>query len=234
MRGSYPKFRVIALALCCALLFSLCGCGGKKSNAKNETEKELVGLLRDYNATYEWYADYTESTKYALLTEGDITISFVLDGDTILTDEHITLIRVGEDETGDYYVEITFDEIGAAIFADITANNIGECIVIEKTQNGKSSIIAAPYIGSAITGNCVQINNTGRTKEEANDLFVRLTGQAAEKNVKRTAAAYNDKMAETLAEVSLPEYLPASLAVEPPFTDVSEYLIKAEAAGFIE
>ncbi len=243
---SHSVIRLVGLGLlCCLLALTLCGCGNNARSdeegyanfvqwqARYAAEKELIGLLREYDVVYKWYADYKEKTKYSLPTEGAITISFVLEGETFLTDEHITLIQVGKNEQGDYYVEITFDEIGAAIFADITANNIGKSIEIEETLNGQSSLIASPSISSEITGKSVQINGE-YTEETANYVLVHITGQAAERSVKRNAIAYNDKASENATRTSFPEYLPASLATEPTFDDVSGYLAKAAAAGFIE
>lgn len=242
---SHPVIRLVGLGLlCCLLIFSLCGCGNdvrsdEKSYAnfvkwqvRYAAEKELVGLLREYDVVYKWYAYYKEKNKILSPAEVSTTISFIIEGDTFLTDEHITLVQVGKNEQGGYYVEITFDEIGAAIFADITANNIGKNMEIVETLNGQSSIIAYPYISSEITDKSVQISEF--TEETANYVLVHITGQAAERNVKRTATAYNNKISEHIARFSLSEYLPSSLATEPTFDDVSEYLTKAVAAGFIE
>lgn len=153
------------------------------------------------------------------------------EGRTVLTDENIKLVQSGYDGTlGDYVVTVSFDSVGTAILADLTANYIGSTLEIVETNNGNSSVILSAYINATITNGIIPIS--GFSEANANELYMCISAKTAERSVRRAASAYNDKRSESSARYPMPEYLPASLAVEPQYVDVSAYLQKAEAVGF--
>ena len=84
-------FRTMCVLLCAVFAFALAGCGNTytdeddyanfvKWQARYETEKELVGLLREYDAAYRSYIDYTEKSKDALPNNDTISLAFVFEG----------------------------------------------------------------------------------------------------------------------------------------------------------
>lgn len=188
-------------------------------------------MLREYDAAYRSYIDYIEKSKYALPNNDTVSLAFVFEGRTVLTDENVKLVQSCYDASYDsYIVAVIFDSIGTAIFADLTSNNVGGVIEIVEIRNGQSFVLSSPRINSTITDGVAQIN--GFTEANATELYMRISAKTAERSVRRAASAYNDKRSESSARYSMPEYLPASLAIEPEYTDASPYLQKAEAVGF--
>ena len=239
---SNRRCRCVWRGVCAVFGLALVGCGNTYTDeddyanfirwqARYETEKELVGLLRDYDAAYSGYLVYIDKTSDMYNKPDSSSIAFVFEGRTVLTDENIKLVQTSFDAASDgYVVTVTFDSVGTAIFADLTANHIGGTIEIIETHNGNSSVISSPYINTAITNGVAQIS--GFSEASANELFLRIAAKTAERSVQRFAAAYNEKRAEYAARYSMPEYLPSALPTQPQYSDVSPYLQKAEALGF--
>ncbi len=232
---------VLCAIFCALLAFALVGCGNTYTDeddyanfvrwqSRYETEKELVGLLREYDAAYTAYTEFTAKSSGSSVV-AFASIAFVCEGRTVLTDENIKLVQSSYDVgLGDYVVTITFDSVGAAILADLTVNHIGDTLEIVEINNGNSSVILSPYINTAITNGVVPIS--GLPEANANELYMRIAAKTAERSVRHAASAYNDKRSKSSARYPMPEYLPASLAVEPQYIDVSAYLQKADAVGF--
>ena len=99
---------------------------------------------------------------------------FLLDRRTVLTGEYITDARVQIDsQYNEPYVSLNFDSVGARLFDQITAENIGRrlAIVLDDRVN------SAPVIQDRISGGRAQI--TGRfTMEDARDLAIVLRAGA--------------------------------------------------------
>lgn len=235
--------RFLCVVFCTLFAFALVGCGDTYSDeddyanfvrwqARYEAEKELVGLLREYDAAYRSYIDYTEKSKDALPNNDTASLAFVFEGRTVLTDENIKLVQSGYDASYDsYVVTVLFDSVGTAIFAELTSSNIGGVIEIVEIRNGQSSVLSSPVINSAISNGRAVINGNF-TAESATDLYLRIAAKTADRSVRLAASAYNNKRSESAVRYSMPEYLPASLAVTPEYTDAAVYLQKAEAIGF--
>lgn len=231
----------MCVLLCAVFAFALAGCGNTytdeddyanfvKWQARYETEKELVELLREYDAAYKTYTACVERENS---TGGNTSasIAFVFEGRTILTDDNMRRIETVYDATDGYAVVITFDAVGTAIFAEFTANHIDSTLDIVAISGGSSSVISSPYINAAITdGRAIITGNF--TAESATDLYLRIAAKTADRSVRLAASAYNNKRSESAVRYSMPEYLPASLAVTPEYTDAAVYLQKAEAIGF--
>lgn len=235
-------FSALCALLCVVFSFALIGCGNSYTDeddyanfvrwqARYETEKELVELLRNYDAAYRSYATYIENSKDALPNNDTVSLAFVFEGRTVLTDENIALVETGYDSDIGYFVTVVFDSIGSAIFADLTSTHIGGIIEIVEIRNGQSSVLSAAVMNAAVTNGRATINGNF-TEASANDLYMRIAEKTAERSVSLAASAYNEKHAEYAARYSMPEYLPAALSTAPEYTDVSVYLQKAEAVGF--
>ena len=234
--------KVLLIAWLAVFAFALIGCGDTYTDeddyanfvrwqARYETEKELVGLLRKYDAAYRSYIDYTEKSKDALPNNDTISLAFVFEGRTVLSDDNIALVETGYDSNNGYFVTVVFDSVGSAIFADLTSNHIGGTIEIVEMRNGQSSVLSAPVINAAVANGRAVINGSF-TEASANDLYMRIAEKTAERSVSLAASAYNDKRADCAARYVMPEYLPAALSTVPEYADVSAYLQKAEAVGF--
>lgn len=234
--------RVLCALLCAVFAFSLVGCGNTYTDeddyanfvrwqSRYETEKKLVALLRDYDAAYTAYGDYTKKAS-GFSPIYDYMLAFTFEGSTVLTEENVKLMQVRYNESSDdYSVIVTFDSVGTAIFAKITAENIGGSIEIVEICDGSSNIIVSPSIDSAITNGIVHIS--GFTEASANEVYMRFSAKTAERSVRNAASAYNDRRSEIGTQYPIPDYLPASLSVIPEYTDATAYLQKAQAAGFI-
>ncbi len=233
---------ILCLAVCMVFAFTLVGCSDNdytdeddyanfvKWQARYETEKELVELLRKYDAAYKQNIAYDEySDKF-----GDKplpSLSFVLEGRTVLTDENITRVENAYDSVdGGYIVTVAFDSVGAAILADITANNIGKSLDIIQTLDNESAVIMSPTIKGIITDGRVPISGN-LTADSAEALTMAFLAKNSERLVSLAAAAYNDKLTEYHKLYTAQDYLPPTLTTQPPFFDVSTYLQKAEALG---
>jgi len=230
---------VLSLVMCIVFAFTLSGCNDKYTDeddyanfvrwqSRYETEKELIKLLRDYDTAYTTYKTYIE--KKSTIHDGNSSIEFVFEGKTVLTDANIRLANIVPNEANEYLISIQFDSVGTAVFAEITANNIGNKLYIVQTKNGYSSLITSPTINAVITDGKAELNVD---KGSFYDICLIIWDACAERNVQQAATAYNEQQVESAKSYSLSEYLPASLAVEPEYTDVSSYLQKAEQLGFI-
>lgn len=234
--------RTVCALLCAVFAFALAGCGNTytdeddyanfvKWQARYETEKELVGLLRDYDAAYRSYTTYIENSKDALPNNDTVSLAFVFEGRTVLTDENIKLVNVEYDSGNGYIVAVVFDSVGSAIFADLTSTHIGGIIEIVEIRNGQSSVLSALVISAAVTNGRAVINGNF-TEASANELYMRIAAKTAERSVSLAASAYNEKHTDYAARYAMPDYLPAALSTAPKYADVSTYLQKAEMLGF--
>ncbi|MDO4227376.1 protein translocase subunit SecD [Neisseria sp.] len=90
-----------------------------------------------------------------------------------LTGDNINDAQPGFDEMGAPAVNINLDSTGGNIFADLTAQNVGKRMAMVLIDQGKSEVVTAPVIRSAITGGRVQISGSMSTAE-ANDTSLLL------------------------------------------------------------
>lgn len=218
-------FAVCAL-LCIVFAFALVGCGSDytddddyanfvKWQARYETEKELVELLREYDAAYTAYSS----------VGGGSNIVFSLRGVTILTDANVTAAWVVYDGA-DYQVCIDLDNTGAKIFADTTTTNIGEILEIAEINGDNRTVVFSAAISGTVGNGKISISQA--TETAAKELCSKFSAGA----IKIAAAAYNAKRATVSARIANSDYLPPVLPEAPEFVDVSAYLQKAEAMGF--
>ena len=97
-----------------------------------------------------------------------------------LTGDNINDAQPSFDEMGSPAVSINLDGSGGTIFGELTAANVGKRMAMVLIDQGKSEVVTAPVIRSAITGGRVQISGS-MTTAEANDtsLLLRAGSPAA-------------------------------------------------------
>lgn len=229
----------LCILLCAVFIFSFAGCSDP---VRYEKEKELVRLLREYDGAYKAYTAYLEvAPDNYHNVDIKITFSLLSDGQVFLTDENITKVTVDYDAENEYYfITIAYDDIGAEILTDITSKHIGEKIQIKAKYYDSffdnkwvDEVVSENVITSTITGNTARLASYSN-KATANELYTYLAANCVTHSLKTAITAYNEKCTEYLKQYTTPEYLPASLAVAPTYTDIAEYLQKAKAAGFTE
>lgn len=221
-------FRTMCVLLCAVFAFALAGCGNTytdeddyanfvKWQARYETEKELVELLREYDAAY---------TAYSSGVGGGSSIVFSVRGVTVLTDANVAAAWVAYGSINGYCVCIELDNSGAATLADITTSNVGEILEVAEVNDGNRTVLFSAAIHETVSNGKMLLNQT--TEAAAKELCCKF-GTGA---IKIAAAAYNAKRAAVSAREVNSGYLPAELPESPEYLDVSVYLQKAEAMGF--
>ena len=90
-----------------------------------------------------------------------------------LTGDNINDAQPSFDEMGSPAVSINLDGSGGTIFGELTAANVGKRMAMVLIDQGKSEVVTAPVIPSAITGGRVQISGS-MTTAEANDTSLLL------------------------------------------------------------
>lgn len=104
--------------------------------------------------------------------------------DVELTGDNINDAQAGFDENGSPAVNISLDSTGAAIFKQVTGDNIGKRMAMVLVDHGKSQVVTAPVIRSQIGGGQVQISGA-MSIQDANDvsLLLRSGSLAAPMNI---------------------------------------------------
>ncbi|MCP2041348.1 preprotein translocase subunit SecD [Neisseria sp. HSC-16F19] len=69
-----------------------------------------------------------------------------------LTGDNINDAQPGLNERNQPGVNVSFDSAGAAIFADLTRNNVGKLMAMVLIDQGKAEVVTAPVINEAILG----------------------------------------------------------------------------------
>lgn len=93
--------------------------------------------------------------------------------DVELTGDNINDAQPGFDENGAPAVHINLDSAGAAIFRQLTAENIGRRMAMVLIEKGRAEVVTAPVINSEIGGGRVQISGS-MSAAEANDIALLL------------------------------------------------------------
>ncbi len=94
-----------------------------------------------------------------------------------LTGDNINDAQAGFDENGGPAVHINLDSAGAAIFKQVTRDNIGKRMAMILVEKGKAEVVTAPVIRGEIGGGRVQISGSMNTAE-ANDTALLLRSGA--------------------------------------------------------
>lgn len=90
-----------------------------------------------------------------------------------LTGDNINDAQAGFTEHNQPSVNLNLDNTGAAIFGDLTRNNVGKSTAMVLIDQGHAEIITAPRINEPIPGGRVQISGSMSTRE-ANDTALLL------------------------------------------------------------
>ena len=90
-----------------------------------------------------------------------------------LTGDNINDAQPSFDEMGAPAVSINLDNAGGSIFGELTSQNVGKRMAMVLIDQGKSEVVTAPVIRSAITGGRVQISGS-MSSAEANDTSLLL------------------------------------------------------------
>lgn len=97
--------------------------------------------------------------------------------DVELTGDNINDAQPGFSENGEAAVHINLDSKGAAIFKQLTRDNIGRRMAMILVEKGKAEVVTAPVIRTEIGGGRVQISGSMNTAE-ANDTALLLRSGA--------------------------------------------------------
>lgn len=111
---------------------------------------------------------------YEILYEGgEHQIPILVNKQVELTGDDINSAQPGWDENGSPSVDIGLNNRGAAIFADLTRNNVGKRMAMVLIDQGKKEVVTAPVIRTVISGGRVQISGS-MSVAEANDTALLL------------------------------------------------------------
>ncbi len=93
--------------------------------------------------------------------------------DVELTGDGIVDASPGFDENGNPAINIKLNNVASNIFKQLTASNVGKRLAMVLIDNGKSEVITAPVVRTAISGGQVQISGSMNINE-ANDTALLL------------------------------------------------------------
>ena len=141
---------------------------------EDDTAKVGEALAGMVPAGYELLDELTPRGAQKILVKKDVE----------LTGDNINDAQPGFDENGTAAVHINLDSTGAAIFRQVTAENIGRRMAMLLVEKGKAEVVTAPVIRSEIGGGRVQISGS-MNPAEANDvaLLLRAGSLAAPMNI---------------------------------------------------
>ena len=106
-------------------------------------------------------------------TKAETKVSHVVKKRTILTGDLIQNAEVKISDSGEAYVSVTFNALGARVFGEVTEQNVGKRLAIVLDGN----VHSAPAIRERIPSGQAQITG-GFTPEEARDLAIVLRAGA--------------------------------------------------------
>ncbi|MEQ6291752.1 protein translocase subunit SecD [Vogesella sp. GCM10023246] len=141
---------------------------------EDDSAKMAEALAGSTPAGYDLLDELTPQGPQKILVKKDVE----------LTGDNINDAQAGFDENGGAAVHINLDAAGAAIFRDVTAQNIGKRMAMILVEKGKAEVVTAPVIRSEIGGGRVQISGS-MNPAEANDtaLLLRAGSLAAPMNI---------------------------------------------------
>ncbi len=108
---------------------------------------------------------------------GGTPVKILVKKDVELTGDNINDAQPGFGENGEAAVHINLDSTGAAIFKQLTRDNIGRRMAMILVEKGKAEVVTAPVIRTEIGGGRVQISGSMNTAE-ANDTALLLRSGA--------------------------------------------------------
>ncbi|HGJ8465417.1 TPA: protein translocase subunit SecD [Neisseria gonorrhoeae] len=111
---------------------------------------------------------------YELLSSGgEHPETLLISKQVELTGDNINDAQPSFDQMGAPAVSLSLDSAGGSIFGELTAANVGKRMAMVLIDQGKSEVVTAPVIRTAITGGRVEISGS-MTTAEANDTSLLL------------------------------------------------------------
>lgn len=108
-----------------------------------------------------------------LYTSGENKQALLLSRQVELTGDNINDAQAGFNDMGLPGVNVSFDSTGAAIFAELTRNNVGKRMAMVLIDQGKAEVVTAPNISEPISGGRTIISGSMNVAE-ANDISLLL------------------------------------------------------------
>jgi preprotein translocase subunit SecD len=107
-------------------------------------------------------------------------VPYLLKREVILTGERISDAQPGfAQDTGEPAVHLNLDGRGAAIFQQVTRENIGRRIAMVLVEKGSAEVVTAPVVRSEIPGGRVQISGRMSTTEARDTALLLRAGALA-------------------------------------------------------
>ncbi|MDO5687514.1 MAG: protein translocase subunit SecD [Neisseria sp.] len=117
---------------------------------------------------------------YELLYEaGERKIPILVNTQVELTGDSINSAQQDFDENGAPAVALRLNNQGAAIFGDLTRQNVGKRMAMVLIDQGKKEVVTAPVIRQTITGGRVQISGAMSISEASDTALLLRSGSLA-------------------------------------------------------
>lgn len=114
-----------------------------------------------------------------LYTGGEQKFPMLISTQVELTGDNINSAQAGFSENNLPAVNLSLDNAGASIFADLTTANKGKIMAMVLIDQGKAEIVTAPRINEPITGGRVQITGMNSTAEADDTALLLRAGSLA-------------------------------------------------------
>lgn len=133
-----------------------------------------VRMVNEDQAALQAALDGNVPEGYELLkTAGDRPQPLLISKQVELTGDNIDDAQPGQNDKGLPGVNVSFDNIGAEIFADLTRNNVGKRMAMVLVEQGKAEIVTAPSINEPIPNGKTIISGS-MSLAEAQDISLLL------------------------------------------------------------
>ncbi|WP_424034679.1 protein translocase subunit SecD [Neisseria bacilliformis] len=133
-----------------------------------------VRMVNEDQAALQAALDGNVPEGYELLkTAGDRPQPLLISKQVELTGDNIDDAQPGQNDKGLPGVNVSFDNIGAEIFADLTRNNVGKRMAMVLVEQGKAEVVTAPTINEPIPNGKTIISGS-MSLAEAQDISLLL------------------------------------------------------------
>jgi len=133
-----------------------------------------VRMVNEDQAALQAAVDGNVPEGYELLkTVGDRPQPLLISKQVELTGDNIDDAQPGQNDKGLPGVNVSFDNIGAEIFADLTRNNVGKRMAMVLVEQGKAEVVTAPSINEPIPNGKTIISGS-MSLAEAQDISLLL------------------------------------------------------------
>ena len=133
-----------------------------------------VRMVNEDQAALQAALDGNVPEGYELLkTAGDRPQPLLISKQVELTGDNIDDAQPGQNDKGLPGVNVSFDNVGAEIFADLTRNNVGKRMAMVLVEQGKAEVVTAPSINEPIPNGKTIISGS-MSLAEAQDISLLL------------------------------------------------------------